>query len=202
MARLTIKQSERVLIVGKTGSGKTYLAEKLTGSLTRLIVLDPKGQLKGRFNLEEWGSSTEKAIKGGEAVRVRAALPPGQSGADYWESILALAYHAGNITIYIDEIYGVVPPGSKPDVWLTAAYTRGREKNVAVWGASQRPVWVPLISLSEADWFFVFRLQLPEDRARMAGIIDETILKPIRDPHGFFYYYNAWDMPKYTRSIT
>jgi energy-coupling factor transporter ATP-binding protein EcfA2 len=195
---LTIRWDERVIFVGKTGSGKTFLAERLSATLPRLIVVDSKGTLRGRFNTDEWGRGVDRAIRRGDDFRVRAVVQPGAPVRDYWESLFERVYYMGDVAVYIDEIYGVVPPGSQPGEWLNALYTRGREFGISMWASTQRPTWLPLFTLSENDWFFQFTLQMAADRKRMGEIIHPLVMTPIPDKHGFFYYHTSWSEPLYT----
>src|SRR5688572_32003640 len=123
MTDLEIWANERTALVGKTGSGKTFLAQWLLRPIHRLIVLDPKSTLdRPEWNLEDWNEETVKKMLNGEPGRVRVKPPLNGD----WTPFLKAAYEMGNVTVYIDEVYGVVDPGSKPPRMLTALYTRGR----------------------------------------------------------------------------
>jgi hypothetical protein len=103
--------------------------------------------------------------------------------------------------MYTDELYGVCPMGKVPDPLLTAIYTRGREFGVSAWGATQRPSWIPLFTLSECEWFFSFRLLLDKDRKKMSEMIGVVPSVPPSDTHGFFLYNSAWNQARYYRSL-
>jgi energy-coupling factor transporter ATP-binding protein EcfA2 len=196
---LQINSNDRVLITGKTGSGKTYLASYLTKPLSRLIVVDTKGTLGG-WGLEKYEPGLHTLLRNGDA-RVRA-VPPIQGDMEEWGyELFADAYRCGNVTLYIDEMYSIVQPGQKPPQSLIACYTRGRELGVGVWASTQRPVWIPLFSLSEADHFFVFRLSLEEDRKRMSAFMGPSVLQPITDVHGFYYSSATDDRPRYYKQL-
>src|SRR5437868_3266777 len=156
--------------------------------ITRMVVFDPKGAFPGlqapEWNLETWSERGRRKLLAGEDVRLRVPAPLDGNWAPY----LQACWDAGDVLVYIDEIYGVVPPGKRPPDELVALYTRGREKGIGVWGATQRPVWVPLFCLSEADWIMTFRLNLPDDRRRIAQICGEDIETPI-PIYAFWIYY-------------
>lgn len=187
MPQITLSSNDRLFICGKTGSGKTYLARYLTKSLKRLVVLDGKGTLGTTdWRLTDWSDSID--LKDPESqFRLRAVPPLKTELAEYWDSILLACLRAGNITVYIDELYAVCPPNKNPTPTLFACYTRGREFGLGVWSSTQRPVWIPLVSMSEAEHFFMFRLQLLEDKQRLAAFMGSEILTPIQDEHGFYY---------------
>ena len=191
-----IRSDERVGLVGKTGSGKTYAAERLLAPVRRLVVADPKGNLRDRWGLAEPDGRTARALDSGEPVRVRYGFP---ADGD-WDSVFQRVYEAGDVTLYVDEAYGVLKSG-RPTAGLTACYTRGREMGVSVWTATQRPAWVPLFMLSESDWYLMFRVQLAEDRKRMAQLIGPAALRTVRG-HAFWLYHTSWDGPVYYKKVS
>lgn len=196
--------------MGKTESGKTYVAGIIALPIRRLIVLDPKGMLredkrkeKGLYSwrLTEWhgkdGAEVRKEMEEGGAGRLRCPAPIDGN----WEPIFAWAYRLENVCIYIDEMYGVTE-GTRPGRWLRACYTRGAELNIGVWAAVQRPRDMPKIMLSEAGWRFMFQLTDPDDRLYMVRQMggDERALWPMAE-RNFWLYKNGWDRPEFFRQI-
>lgn len=168
---INIKSNERIALVGMTGSGKTYFARAWLKNAPRLIVVDPKGtQYNHLWNtipysekaIEELQRIDDKGNYIGEA-RVRITAPISRKE---WEYYFAVIYGLRNVTVYVDELYGVTPPVAGE--WLQALYTRGRELGIGVWAAMQRPVFVPKFVFSEAEWKIMFRLELDDDKEFMA----------------------------------
>lgn len=198
---MKIKASERVLIAGKTGSGKTWLAERLLARIPRLVVIDPKATL-GNWRLKEPSKRDWDKFDKGDPGRFRILAPVLDNPEPWYDDLFGYLYEIGDVTIYIDEAYAVTLPGKHPSKWLSACYTRGRERGIGVWAATQRPAWIPLFTLSEADWFIIFRLNLEEDRKRIAGLAGDSILSPIPDPHGFFVYHVDQEVATYYRKAS
>lgn len=177
-----IRSDERVLFVGKTGSGKTYLARYLTAPVPRLVVCDPKG----RINSEEWRlrpyDDALRDLQDGKPARARIAP---QYAEEDWEPFFWQLLGIGNCIIYIDELYGVGP--SKGSRGLQALYTRGRELGIGVWSATQRPTFIPIYARSEAEWVFQFQLNIFEDRERMYQTIGKKAFTKLHD-HQFIGY--------------
>lgn len=194
---IDVKSTDRVAIFGQTGSGKTFFARYLVRSARRLVVMDPKGMLRGKWGLQEWSSRTRKRLKNGFPVRVR--IPAPISGN--WEPYLVEIYNAGDLVLYIDEMYGVVPIGKRAPNYLNAIYTRGRELGIGVIAVSQRPAWIPREMISESTWFFCFRLMLEDDRRSVAQIMGPAALGFIRDRYGFLTYNAEWEAPVYTPQL-
>lgn len=190
--------TDRVAFVGRTTTGKTYAARLLLLGARRLVVIDPKGRLSDAYRLSQgdppWGlaepsDETDALLASGAPVRVRYGAP---LDGDY-SGIFRRCYDAQNLTVYLDEVYGVAPSG-RPDDWLTALYTRGAELGIGVWAATQRPRRIPLIVLSEAAWTRLFRLKLQSDREYMAEQIGPVALEKLTD-HQFWLYRDSWDCP-------
>lgn len=205
------ESNERIIITGQTGSGKTFLSRQLLDSVKRLVVLDPKGMLRSpqpeedeaeyggieNWKLREWSQDAEELLSEGKPIRVRVPAPVDGK----WDDVLWKVYRAGNCVLYIDEIYGVVPPGRRPPDALNAIYTRGRELGIGAVGVSQRPAWIPLELMSEPEWYFCFRLMLDNDRRRMAEFMGQQVLNRITDRYGFWTYNVHWDEPVYTEQL-
>lgn len=193
---IKIKANDRALIAGKTGSGKTYFAQAILSSVPRLIVIDSKGSL-GEWGLKSPSALDWRKFEGGRDGRFRISPPVSDDLPGYFESLFARLYGIGDLTLYIDEAYAVVPSSARPGKWLTALYTRGRELGIGVWASTQRPAHIPLFLLSESDLLVSFKLLMKEDRERMAQMMGESVFDVIPDPHGFWIYDVTKDSPRY-----
>jgi len=191
---ISIKRDQHVFIAGKTGSGKTTLAMYLLFSAKRLIIVDSKDTLSD-WNVENDSSVARIKLKDGKDIRIRVVE------RETAIELLELAYSTGDVTIYIDEMAALIPPRSKPPQVIYDLLQRGRSRNVSVWTSTQRPTLVPLESISEATHFFVFRLNLEDDRKRIASIAGKKILNPVPDKHGFYYLNDETDTFRYWRRL-
>lgn len=170
-----------------------YLARKLH----RFIVFDPKVKLDIKaWNLVDATPTGLRNFERGDSLRLRLT-PPIESPGQFWIENAQRIFESGECVLYIDEVYLIVPPGTRADDHLLALWTQGRGQNIGVWASAQRPSWTPLVMISEAEHWFVFRLTLIEDRQRMREFMGDAVLSIIKDRHGFFYKSIDDDEPHY-----
>lgn len=198
--QLLIKPSERVFIAGRTGTGKTYLAKYLLKDANRLVVFDGKGTLKD-WNTKDWNDQTKRELQKGNDTRIRVRVPIGtpKQIIDELDETFKQIYLAENCIVYLDEIFSIASAFTIPP-YLIALYTRGRELDLGVWTATQRPSNIPLFAMSEADWYIMFRLQMATDIEKMSKQMGAKVLKRKPVKHDFWVYNNSWNEPSYVKN--
>lgn len=204
---IDIATNARVFITGKTGSGKTYLAKRLLENAERLVVIDIKDNLREEMNLVPPTHDNWRKFLLGKPVRIQATAPLGTDELGYYHEVFRRAYSTGDCIVHINEILGVVRSAVDLPFWLKAIYTRGREPrykrkriiggNIGVIAETQRPAHIPVFCMTESEHFFVFQLQNPDDRKRVADYTVPELRDPITDEHGFWYYATRSDHAEY-----
>lgn len=189
--------SERALFVGRTGSGKTTLVEKMLSYFGSVVVLDVKNRLmwegyERHTTLASLASSQHTHLIYAPSWEELRYDPRREHWSPFIEEFYRWVYVRGNTVVYTDEVMGVTRGEEMPEFYR-AGVTRGRELYVSMWSATQRPMRIPQVLLSEAEHFYVFNLQLGQDMAK----VEETVgmILPARRGHEFVYAKIGQDSP-------
>lgn len=181
--------ADRAFIAGRSGSGKTFLAQHLLRHYHpkaaerfrgNVCIIDPNHN----FEIEADALHESPAgfgIDRRDAVTIYRPGPEHRTG-DAWNSIWKALFwsDAPRIMTYVDEAYAMETMFSSrrfadgdPN-YLTAYLTQGRAKGRAAILAAQRPVAIPRNIIAQAEFFFAFDLPVEDDRAVIAGTIGRT----------------------------
>ena len=185
------RKTERMLIVGTTGCGKTTLAKHLleASRYPRILVIDPKcmyGGPKGQegYKLIRRPSDLKRMRSSDTHIQFR----PDEKHSSIWDydECYWWAYRSRGVMVYTDETFSVMnrsfsPPG------LQACITQGRELGVGMIFATQRPKGIDLRILTESEVMAMFELRHRDDKRRMAEFMGEEVMNPL--PRYAFWYY-------------
>jgi GTPase SAR1 family protein len=190
--QLKIRPNDRAILIGATGCGKTTLARYLIEDQWKpySVVYDAKGMISwpnhllytSFDSLQEVGEEEKRILFRPDVYE--ALNPKSQDVFFQW------VYEQRNIRLYVDEAYALLG-GSNPSFHLQACLSRGRERGISTIIATQRPKRIPLITMSEAEHFYIFRLNLLEDRIRTEELTGIDTLEQTELREYEFYYYNA-----------
>lgn len=176
-------RTERMLIVGTTGCGKTTLADRLLEASTYgcILVIDPKcmyGGVKGKEGYRLIRRPGD--LKGMRKLDTRIQFRPDEKHSTVWDydEVYRWAYRRQDIMVYTDETFAVMNRSYSPD-GLRACITQGRELGVGMIFATQRPRGIDLRILTEAENFAMFSLRYRDDRKRMAEFMGEEVMSPL-----------------------
>ena len=177
------RPSDRIAIIGRTGSGKTQAAvwHLSQQNIDRMpwIVLDYKNDVlindiaKAQYI---YFSSPVPKLPG---IYILSLLP-GQE--EELEEYLWKVWERGGIGIYTDEGYMVGKSKA-----FEACLTQGRSKKIPMITLSQRPSWISKFVFSEANFFQVFHLNDREDRKAVQRFIPASIEKRLPEYHSRYY---------------
>lgn len=165
--------TSRAVFVGKTGCGKTTLAKGILPLYKNVIVLDNKGMMKE----SDWKGFTvfkdfDSLIKADDKTCPKRIFQPDifNQSLELFDSFFKWIYHRQNTVVYIDEVYSICESSRQIPFYYKGILTRGRERGIACFSATQRPMDIPNVILSESEFYFVFQLRLDADREKVEKI--------------------------------
>lgn len=189
-------RNDRALVVGRTGSGKTFLARYLIEDARKpySVVYDAKNS----ESIEKWATTGKQKIfesfdRLQQAEERRLIYRPNLfEAADRiaQERFFEWVYERQHTRLLVDEAYAVLG-GTNPSFYFQACLSRGRERGISTIIAAQRPHRIPLLTLTEAEHLYIFSLRGGSDKARMCELTDDELsLDDFADlgEHEFFYF--------------
>lgn len=185
---IKISNSDRVTIVGATGSGKTVLAKFLLQQCNRVIVIDPKHTFRLEGFRPGWGVPNFKK-------EFHVVIRPRRGDDSKLALAMIEAIKKRDVTIYIDELAVIEERYPEALSVLKEIALTGRERHVALWSALQRPRGVPRLFFTESEVFFIFNLRNADDRSYIAGYVGDEVKEQI-PRHEFWYFRGEEDSPR------
>lgn len=168
--------SERkvTLIIGKRGSGKSYLARHLLQSEPRSVVFDTMGEytegvMFGPENFPDLLLFWKHVYRKPYRIIYRPIDPEAEIGR-----IAENVFTVGNVTLLVEEVDCFVSP-YKIDPGMAHIIQRGRHNNISLIGVTQRPFGIHRLLSSQAKKIMVFNTNEPRDREYLRMLLGQEI---------------------------
>ncbi|MFZ3385320.1 MAG: hypothetical protein WA144_15475 [Candidatus Methanoperedens sp.] len=188
---MQIRTDDRVLVVAMTGAGKTTMVKtRLLPAYPRLVFWDPSG-MNGdwpHFVVVRNSPQLAQALVQGHTQILYQPLP--LSGREDFNKVCQIVYNAGNIDLYVDECMSISDK-SRIEDWHREILTSGRKRGVGIINGSQRPMFISSFIITEAEHYFIGRLQAKADIEKISYLLPdgyEEVIKTL--PYYHFIYRN------------
>ena len=163
-----------ILIFGKRGSGKSYLAGKLIENEKQLLIFDTlseytSGVVFGKENYREFISFWRERYRRPFRL-IYQPLNPDQE----IEQIAELVFFLGNITFLVEEI-DCYCSSFQISESFAHIIQRGRHKNITLIGVTQRPYGINRLLTSQAKEIYVFSTNEPRDREYLRNLLGQDV---------------------------
>jgi len=171
----TWKQGEHVLVIGRTGQGKTTLISKLVERRKHVVMFatkvhDPvlKNQFAGFTVMPEWKKpSSDKIMLWPKAKTNLREIKDLQT--DTFQAALNEIFYDRGWCLVVDEAH-----------WMTTELGLGQElalfqhqarsSGISVITGVQRPAFIPVITYGSTSHAFMGRINEPSDIKRLSGL--------------------------------
>lgn len=191
-----IKVSERILLMGKTGSGKTYFSKWFLREISkkmRVAIVDPKMFWLGEKPV--WARGREQGTIDKPRLVTRfnpkymvQVIQPDIYDMDL-EKFCLDCMHFRHTYFVLDENEGLATATSVP-LGLRKIWKQGRVLNVGAVAGSQTYSGIPKIFKTQAEHFILFRVgEEDADDASNLLHVDVDVVKKLGEYE--FIYYNA-----------
>jgi len=161
-----------ILIFGKRGSGKSYLAKKLVEAEQRLIVFDTLSEYKEGVVFEDRKEFVEfwKRVYIHPYRLIYRPLLPDQE----IEEVASCVFALGNLCFLVEEIDCYCTSYQISDSFAHIIQ-RGRHKNITLIGITQRPFGIHRLLTSQAKEIYIFNTNEPRDREYLRTLLGQEI---------------------------
>lgn len=163
-----------VLIFGKRGSGKSYLANKLIVKEKRFVIFDTLSEYEcGVVFLSEKYDELLLFWRNVYQGRFRLIYRPLKPKAEI-DRICDLVYELGGLCFMVEEIDCYCTAYEISDMFA-AIIQRGRHKNISLIGVTQRPYGIHRLLTSQAKEIYVFNTNEPRDREYLRTLLGQEM---------------------------
>lgn len=191
--KIELHSNDRVMIVAKSGAGKSVAARALTRPIKRLLFFDYKREVTLPDAITVTGLAQLRSLD--LAAGARIVYRPDSWEWDEWDAVCLWAIDHRPWTVVQDEA-GLFSSPAKIVPGHQIIQQAGRSMGVGIFNLTQRPRMVYKALLSEANHRLIGYLELPEDRKYLRGLLGSGAVEQVGEfapggPQEFQFVYMA-----------
>ncbi|MBA7495392.1 hypothetical protein ES702_05974 [subsurface metagenome] len=172
------------LILGKRGSGKSYLVKKILQKNKHFVVFDTLGEYTDGVTFQElpkllefWEKFIDKNFR-----LIYQPLRPKEE----FEDICRLVWACGDLTFVVEEIDTFCGSFDLPE-HFAHIIQRGRHKDITLIGISQRPYGINRLLSSQAKEMCIFNTTEPRDLDYLKNYIEQGGVEQLKNLKEYQY---------------
>lgn len=183
-----------LLVMGRRGCGKSYLAQRLQKLWPRRVIIDSLDEYRDGDIVSNFEDFTEKLIEYRKKQLKEFELiyqfdPENDLSADEFNEILRVLFHFSNIQIVIEEVQLYSTPTMLPK-WLKHCLLIGRHRNLSLLFTSQRPGQINKTIISQCAHIFCGQIFEGNDLKYVSNFLNQSTEKLINLPDRKFLYFS------------
>ncbi len=179
-------------ILGRSGSGKSYLAQKIIALYPRVIIFDSLYEYSETGEIQhDFEGFSEFMLKHENEQSFRTVVQFGVENShqnEEFEQMLRVAYYRGRCAIFIDEVQNFSTVHIIPE-WLRQVVLTGRHQEIALIFTTQRPGELHKTLLSQSNKIFCGNLHSQVDIKTMSNYLDRPAEEIANLPDRKFIYW-------------
>jgi len=170
----TNTEKKIILIIGKRGSGKSYLAQRMIVKDRRLLIYDimseyTDGVVFGTETQSEFRRFWFTTYKKDFRLIYRPIQPKKEI-----EDLARLVFALGHMTFLVEEIDSICTAYDLPETF-SRLIARGRHQNITLIGVTPAPFGIHRDLTRQAKEIYVFNTKEPRDRDYLRNLLGQEI---------------------------
>jgi len=161
-----------ILIFGKRGSGKSYLAKKLIENENRLVIFDTLSEYNSGVVFDDYKAFAEFWLRIYQHP-FRLIYRPLNPDAEI-DNVAELVFSLGQVCFIVEEIDCYCSAYQISDHFAHIVQ-RGRHRDITLIGITQRPYGIHRLLTSQAKEIYVFNTNEPRDQEYLRTLLGQGI---------------------------
>ncbi len=185
--------SDKFLFLGRSGSGKSYIARRISAAYPRKVIFDTLGEYSSSDGIvcHDFHQFCEEILKTEHSEKFTIIYQfdvESSHETDEFNEALRVLWYRGNVFVLVEEIQNFATPHSIPH-WVKKCLFTGRHRNLALGFTTQRPGECHKSVISQANHVFFGSLHEKNDLEYCKSVLgNRCFLLSTLPPQTFFYF--------------
>jgi energy-coupling factor transporter ATP-binding protein EcfA2 len=184
--KLQLNRGQHGIIIGRTGCGKSVLANNLIPATGKVCIVDPKRMFTCSYNLPIYTTASSILLMKPKRFIYRPN-PNELDNLNAYNSVYKYCYESKNFFVYTDEVVAVINTIRTFPKYLRICYQMGRQVGMSMLSTSQRPCDIPKWLITEVEKMYIFSLTAESDIKRIKEGMADYNPNKLKSKHEFLF---------------